>query len=138
MRRFAIMLFSGAVWALTAGAAPDTLKVFSGGQFEPGRYDIAPAAGGSRAAPAGGLCIASPEALVHAGLEAVDASNCVNTVIEDTLERATITYSCRGVGSGRTTILLDNRSHFTVDAQGIRGREPFALRQEYKRVGGCS
>ena len=66
-------------------------------------------------------------------------SYCVvfDTIVEDTAERATVAYSCRGLGSGRTTIVKDNRNHFTIDAQGIRGREPFAVRQEFKRVGDC-
>ena len=71
------------------------------------------------------------------GLEAADGKSCVHTIVEDTTERATVAYSCRGLGSGRTTIVKDNRNHFTIDAQGIRGREPFAVRQEFKRVGDC-
>ena len=74
---------------------------------------------------------------MHVGLEAADGKSCVHTIVEDTAERATVAYSCRGLGSGRTTIVKDNRNHFTIDAQGIRGREPFAVRQEFKRVGDC-
>ena len=75
--------------------------------------------------------------LLHTGLEEADGRDCAHTVIENTSERATVAYSCRGLGSGRTTIIKDNRNHFTIDAQGIRGREPFAMRQEARRVGDC-
>lgn len=128
MRR-SLVLAGGALVAATAAfAQPVTLSLFGGGDFQPGSYSVS---GGAN------RCIMSPESLMHVGLEAADGKSCVHTIVEDTTERATVAYSCRGLGSGRTTIVKDNRNHFTIDAQGIRGREPFAVRQEFKRVGDC-
>ncbi len=129
MRRSLVLAAGGVlVTAVAAFAQPVTLSLFGGRDFQPGLYSVSGSAN---------RCIASPESLLHVGLEAADGKGCVHTVVEDTAERATVAYSCRGLGSGRTTIVKDNRSHFTIDAQGIRGREPFAVRQEFKRVGDC-
>ncbi len=129
MRR-SLVLAAGSVFvaAAAAFAQPVALSLFGGGDFQPGAYSVSSAAN---------RCIISPESLMHVGLEAADGKNCVHTVVEDSAERATVAYSCRGLGSGRTTIVKDNRNHFTIDAQGIRGREPFAVRHEFKRVGDC-
>lgn len=129
MRRGLVLAIGGTfVAAAAAFAQPVTLALFGGGDFQPGSYSVSGSAN---------RCIISPESLMHVGLEAADGKSCVHTVVEDTAERATVAYSCRGLGSGRTTIVKDNRNHFTIDAQGIRGREPFAVRQEFKRVGDC-
>jgi hypothetical protein len=126
----------GLVFGLGSGvalAAVPALQIFAGRDFEPGLFAVTPAEGGE----AQNVCVANPEMLVHAGLDAANGRDCLHTVVEDNGELATVAYSCRGLGSGRTMIVKDNRNHFTVDAQGIRGREPFALRVEYKRVGSC-
>lgn len=140
MRR--IVIFTGLAFATVAAAAaqPATLQLFGGRDFEAGEYSVAPLDDDSRASMGAAVnaCLVSPESLMHAGFAAANGRDCAHTVVEDTPVRATIAYSCRGLGSGRTTIIKDNRSHFTVDAQGIRGREPFALRAEYKRTGDCA
>jgi hypothetical protein len=134
MRAPLIIAALGSFAAAAAAQAPQ-LQLFGSGDFQTGRYSVAAANGGGESAS---KCVASPETLLHAGLEEADGRSCVHTVVEDTPERATVAYSCRGLGSGRTTIVKDNRNHFTIDAQGIRGREPFAMRQEVHRVGECS
>ena len=137
MRRMVMFSIAGLVSA-AAVAQPAVLQLFSGRDFQPGQFSVSPVGDASRRdGGAVNRCVISPETLLHAGLEAANGKNCIHTIVEDTAERATIAYSCRGLGSGRTTIIKDNRNHFTVDAQGIRGREPFAMRQEYKRIGDC-
>jgi hypothetical protein len=127
-RRYLIAAF--ALLSATAAAQAPSLQLFGSGDFAPGRYSVSGGGDASR-------CVISPESLLHSGLEAADGKGCAHTVVEDTPDRATVAYSCRGLGSGRTTIVKDNRNHFTIDAQGIRGREPFAMRQELRRVGDC-
>lgn len=133
MRRRLIVTGLGLVSAAAVAQVP-SLQVFGANDFQPGLYSVSAAGGGGETL---NKCVASPETLMHAGLEGADGRNCTHTVIEDTPDRATVAFSCRGVGSGRTTVIKDNRNHFTIDAQGIRGREPFALRQEARRVGNC-
>lgn len=139
MRRIYIITALG-LFMTAATAQPVSLQLFGGKDFEPGLYSVSAIDAASKARGNGepNRCVISPESLLHTGLEAADGQNCVNTVVEDTAERATVAYSCRGIGSGRTTIIKDNRNHFTVDAQGIAGRTPFAMRQELKRIGNCN
>jgi len=136
MRRLWVLSIVGLASAAAAVAQPAALQLFGGRDFEPGQFSVSPL--DSSRGGATNKCVISPEILLHTGLEAANGKNCVHTVIEDTAERATVAYSCRGIGSGRTTVIKDNRNHFTVDAQGIRGKEPFATRQEFKRVGDCA
>jgi hypothetical protein len=122
----------------TVGAAPiSELKLFAGG-FQPGMWQARPMDTDSqRRLPNGtSLCLASPDKLIHAGHSSAD-EQCGHTIIEDSADRATVTYVCKGRGYGRTSIRRDG-SGFVIDAQGIDGREPFEMRGEYKRVGSCA
>lgn len=116
-----------------------SLKLFADGMFEPGLWHVEPLDADSRARVPDGqsICLADAGALALAGMAPADSS-CVHTIVNDAPDRATITYICKGRGSGRTTIFRDARNHFTVDAQGIAGREPFAMRGEYRRIGDCT
>lgn len=128
---------------LTAGAgradpAPD-LRVFADGMFEPGLWHVTPIGAGARARMPDGQrrCLASPEALIHAGLRISDNNGCSNTVTEDRPERAVVAYQCRGRGSGYSVIRRIARNQFVVEVQGVSESEPFAMRGEYRRAGDC-
>ncbi len=138
MKYVAISIGLGLLAVSGVASAQPALKIFAG--FEPGRYSVAPADANAqtRGEALTNSCVISPEALIHAGFEAANGRDCMHTVIENTTESATVAYSCRGLGSGRTTVILDNKNHYTLDAQGIQGRLPFALRREYKRIGACN
>jgi hypothetical protein len=122
---------------LTAAAAP-SLRVFSGDGFTTGMWRATPldADSQSRAPTGKAQCLADPAALVHAGFSAA-TGDCTYTVIEDTASQATVTYVCRGQGTGRVEVRKVDAGSFTVDARGISGREPFETRAEYKRTGDC-
>lgn len=138
MRRIVILPLVGLASAAAFAAQPASLQLFAA-DFQPGEYSVTAVDADSLSRSDGPAkrCIIAWESLLHVGLDAADGKNCVHTVVEDTADRATVAYSCRGLGSGRTTIVKDNGNHYTIDAQGIRGREPFAMRQEFKRVGNC-
>lgn len=122
--------------ATVAAASPSNLKLFSGG-FEPGLWQIRPLDADSQMRSGSqAQCLATPDRLVHTGHSSADG-DCGHTIVEDSADRATVTYVCKGRGYGRTSIRRDGNG-FIVDAQGIDGREPFELRGEYKRVGACS
>jgi hypothetical protein len=120
-----------------AAAAPAPLKLFSSG-FQPGLWQMTPTdSDGRMRAPNGqAQCLISPEALVHAGHSSA-GDDCGHTVVEDGADRATVTYACKGRGSGRTSIRRADDG-FVVDAQGIDGGNPFEMRGRYKRVGSCA
>ena len=122
---------------LVAAAPAPSLKLMSGG-FEPGLWQITPLDEDSRMRmPQGAMqCLVDPTMLLHAGQDSPGTS-CGHTVVEDSADRATVTYVCKGQGYGRTSIRRSGASGFTVNAQGIAGREPFEMRGEYKRIGAC-
>lgn len=134
MRRFLLCLTP---LVMVAAAPVSDLKLFTGG-FEPGMWQVKPLDADSQTRlPHGATqCLASPDKLIHAGHSSAD-DQCGHTVIEDSADRATITYVCKGRGYGRTSIRRDG-SGFVIDAQGIDGREPFEMRGEYKRIGSCT
>ena len=123
--------------ALLAAAAPvPGLKLFSSG-FEAGLWQMTPLDPDWQSRAPNGLskCLVSPDMLVHAGNSSADG-DCGHTVVEDSAERAIVTYVCKGRGYGRTSIRRTGDG-FIVDAQGIDGRNPYEMRGQYKRVGAC-
>ena len=135
--RHAYILASVAAFGLLIAAAPAPLKLFSSG-FQPGLWQVTPIdPDGRMRAPNGqAQCLISPEMLVHAGHSSA-GDDCGHTVIEDGADRATVTYACKGRGSGRTSIRRADEG-FVIDAQGIDGGNPFEMSGRYKRVGSCS
>lgn len=127
----------GAAGAAAAPAEAPALKLL--GDFRPGLWQMTPLDPDSRLRlPQGRTeCILSAGTLLRGGADGVDATSCAYTVIEDGADRATITYVCRGSGSGRTTLRRDGDA-YRVDAQGFTHRQPFELRADYRRVGSCA
>ncbi len=120
---------------VAAGPAP-SLKLFASG-FEPGMWQMTPLdSDGQMRAPNGQAeCLVSPDMLVHTGHSSA-GEDCGHTIVEDSTDRATVTYVCKGRGYGRTSIRRDGDG-FVVSAQGIDGRNPYEMRGKYKRVGAC-
>ena len=65
-------------------------------------------------------------------------SDCSRFVVEDTAERVTIQYTCRGKGYGRTVIRRETNSLIQVQSQGLAGGLPFDFYAEARRVGACN
>jgi len=130
------LLFLGFVSVAAIAAAPTSnLKLFSGG-FQPGTWQMRPLDADSQARMSSAAqCFATPDKLVYAGHSSADGE-CGHTIVENSADRATVTYVCKGRGHGRTSIRRDGAG-FVVDAQGIDGRDPFEMRLEFRRVGGC-
>ncbi len=132
--RYVKLLFCLSSVGLLAAAAPvPSLKLFAG--FRAGMWQMTPRAAAGSSATSAPQCLASPDRLVHTGHSTADG-DCGHTVVEDSADRATVTYVCKGEGYGRTSIRREGDG-FIVDAQGIDGRDPYELRGEYKRVGDC-
>ena len=135
MRHLRFLLCLAPLAAVAAAPVSD-LKLFAAG-FQPGMWQVTPLDSDSQTRWSGNQaqCLISPDQIVHAGHSSAD-DQCGHTVIEDSADRATVAYVCKGRGSGRTSIRREGRG-FVVDAQGIDGRDPFEMRGEYKRVGTC-
>lgn len=136
MRRAPVLACLLPFAALVAASPAPSLKLFAGG-FEPGLWQMTPLdTDGQMRAPNGqAQCLADPGRLVHTGHSSA-SDDCGHTVVEDGADRATVTYVCKGRGYGRTSIRRDGEG-FVIDAQRIDGRNPYELRGQYKRVGGC-
>ena len=138
------MLRAPLLCLLLALAAPATaelpsLKVLGGGAFSPGSWRVTPMDDDWKMrAPAGAAqCLSGPEGLLQAGQTAT-SPNCQHTIIEDGVDRAVVTYVCKGQGFGRTEIRRSDANVFVVGAQGVSGRAPFDMKGEYRRTGDCT
>jgi len=58
-------------------------------------------------------------------------------VIKDDSDRATVHYTCPGLGWGRTSLLVETPRLVRINSQGIAGRAPFAFDAEARRTGEC-
>lgn len=137
MRRALVLAFLLPLGIAGSAVSAPSLKLFSTG-FEAGMWQMTPLdADWQMRAPNGAAqCLASPAMLVHAGHSSA-GDDCGHTVVEDSADRATVTYVCKGRGYGRTSIRRSGDG-FIIDAQGIDGRDPYEMRGQYKRVGGCA
>ena len=65
------------------------------------------------------------------------AAPCARHLLESNPRSATVRYSCRGGGSGRTTIRFETPRLVQIESQGLDQGAPFALRAEARRTGAC-
>ena len=65
------------------------------------------------------------------------SETCSRFVIEDTATEATVQYTCRGNGYGRTTVRRETGALVQIDSQGIANGRPFDLSAEARRTGTC-
>ncbi|MBC2670840.1 hypothetical protein H7F53_16930 [Novosphingobium piscinae] len=62
---------------------------------------------------------------------------CERLVIEDTPGSASVQYTCRGKGFGRTQIRRENAQLIQLETQGLAGGLPFVMSAEGRRVADC-
>lgn len=62
---------------------------------------------------------------------------CTRFVIGNDPSQAVVTYSCPGMGNGRTSVRVETPRLIQIDSQGIAANEPFELALEGRRVGEC-
>ena len=110
------------VQAAGAGAMLDRL--------EPGYWELRTSAGASL----GGICLRDPAALGQVQHRGAD---CSRDVVASNDRSAIVQYSCRGLGSGRTTIRFETPRLVQIDSQGLDQGTPFAIRAEARRTGAC-
>ncbi len=120
----------GAAFFLAGPAVPQPavplLDRLEAGQWElrgPGNNLIAAICLGDRAV------LAQPH---HRGLA------CQRSVVSSDARSVTLRYSCPGIGSGRTQILVETPRLVQIDSQGLDRGAPFALRAEGRRTGACA
>ncbi len=62
---------------------------------------------------------------------------CSHFVVEDTADRVTVQYSCKGRGYGRTYIRRESAGLAQIQSQGIVDGRPFAFTAEARLTGRC-
>ena len=132
-------LMAGLGLGLLGAAAPVSYLLFSQNNFEPGLWTIRPLDTATRALIGNNnrQCLRTSEALAHAGFD-VRGKLCTHKIVENSMDRLVLIYSCPHAGSGRTEIVRDARNHFTVNSQGVDEEGPFGVYAEYVRSGDCA
>ena len=67
-----------------------------------------------------------------------NAYKCSQFVVEETADRVTVHYTCRGHGYGRTQLRRENDRLVQIESQGIFDGAPFQFSAEARRTGACA
>ena len=82
----------------------------------------------------GRMCVRDGRQLIQLRHQQLD---CSQFVVEDTADRVTVQYTCRGRGYGRTFIRREGDGLAQIESQGILDGQPFAFSAEARLVGRC-
>lgn len=123
------LAFAGLV--LMGGTAIAAGPLAALAEVEPGRWELRERDGkGSRT-----ICVAQPMELFQVRHV---AGGCQHRVVESTARTATVSYTCPGVGQGRTALTVETGRLVQIDTQGVSRGMPFASVYEARRVGDCA
>ena len=122
-----LLLIGGIATAAPAGAP--LLAALT--QIELGQWQLKEL---GSAATTRSLCVSDPTALLQLGHP---GAQCSRFVIADTPGIATVHYTCRGAGHGRTTVSVETPRLIHLQTQGIANGAPFDFDYEARRTGGC-
>ena len=100
------------------------------GPISDGRWELGPRDGGTVQR----LCLNNSRRLIQ--LRHPDLP-CERIVLEDSPTSATVQYTCRGRGYGRTHIRRETAQLIQLETQGIADGLPFELNAEGRRIGDC-
>ena len=84
--------------------------------------------------PSRTICVRSGEELLQ--LKHAEA-DCSRVIIANEKDEATVQYSCRAKGYGRTTIRRETRALIQLSSQGIAEQRPFQIYGEARHQGEC-
>lgn len=130
-----VMRRGGAV-AIAAGgflasASPAQAPQFAAlSLIERGMWTLREAGGGAPRS----MCVADVVMLFQVQ---TPAPNCTRLVIENEPRTATVNYSCRGAGYGRTTISVETPRLIRISSRGMNGGAPFDVDYEARKTGAC-
>lgn len=80
------------------------------------------------------FCIGNGRELIQIRHRGAD---CSRFVVEDTADRVTVQYTCRGKGYGRTTVRWESNALAQIQSQGLIEGLPFDFSGEARRMGPC-
>jgi hypothetical protein len=99
-------------------------------RLEAGQWELR-GAGNARIAV---ICLGNPIQLTQPRHRGV---NCTRDVVAADADSMTVSYSCPGIGRGRTTLRFETPRLIQIESQGLDRGAPFALRAEARRIGPC-
>lgn len=134
---------SGFAWRLAAAAGLYLLVAGPGaaqprathpmlGRLEAGQWELRGGSGNARIAA---ICLGNPLLLTQ---PRHGAAPCTREVVASDSDSVTVSYTCPGLGRGRTTLRFETPRLVQIDSQGLDHGTPFALRAEARRVGPCA
>jgi hypothetical protein len=99
-------------------------------RLEAGQWELR----GANNARIAAICLGNPIQLTQPRHRGV---NCTRDVVAADERSMTVSYSCPGIGRGRTSIRFETPRLIQVESQGLDRGAPFALRAEARRTGPC-
>jgi hypothetical protein len=114
----------GLLVALIGAALPSVMSGVEGGLWEIDR------------GPGQTVRVCAPNPAMLAQYEHRNRT-CNRTVIRDSGDSATFSYTCPGAGFGQSTISVLTPRSLRVETQGISGNAPFNYVFQARRVGNC-
>lgn len=110
-----------------AAAAPDLVAL---GKLQDGIWELRFRDG----SPSRRLCLRDAWRLIQ--LQHPDLA-CDRLILEDKPDSASVQYTCKGKGFGRTSIRRETAQLIQLETQGLAGGLPFELWGEGRRIGDC-
>jgi hypothetical protein len=110
-----------------AGRADSGLTALAG--IELGEWTLRAPDGSTRS-----MCVTDPQVLLqlqHRG------ATCSRFVVEDGALGGRITYSCPGIGTGATRVVVETPRLIRIESQGINRGLPYSFEYEGRRSGAC-
>ena len=99
-------------------------------RLETGQWELR----GANSARIAAICLGNPIQLTqpyHRG------ANCTRDVVAADAHGMTVSYSCPGIGRGRTALRFETPRLIQIESQGLDRGMPFVLRAEARRTGPC-
>lgn len=132
MRRTFQRLGAAGLIAVSASAPAQAPRVAVLDLVAPGSWSLHEI--GSSDAPHA-LCVRDAGALLQVRH---GASQCSRFVVDQGPRRATVHYTCPGLGYGRTTLAVEDEGVVRIQTQGLLRGEPFDFDYEARRTGSCA
>lgn len=131
--RVRLLVAMGLLGSVVAGAAPTPAvapELSALGKLRDGLWEIRFRDGN----PTQRICLHDPWRLIQ--FQHPDLA-CERLVIENGTDVASVQYTCRGKGYGRTAIRRESAQLLQIDTQGLAGGLPFVMTGEGRRIGDC-
>jgi hypothetical protein len=64
-------------------------------------------------------------------------ATCSRFIVRNSANTLTVSYSCKGLGQGLTTIRKESSKLIQIDSQGIKDNAPFSFSVEARHAGSC-